>query len=198
VHLQDVAVAEAVELVVGVCAAHAADQHHLLHARRLGRVDLQLLRQPVDLLRHLPLLPRELGPHALLAREFREHDGDEAEVPDLGHAARAHDERGGALQRRRERGRRRARRCCGCQVKLDQRRLWQAVEALGAGLAAHGRDHGKPVWLLQQLLHDQAARAPTRARHHHLPTWAWFVRAKTRGWVGGGREWRVERHRASG
>jgi hypothetical protein len=35
--------------MVGVGAAHAADEHHLLHACYLGCVDLHLLAQPVDL-----------------------------------------------------------------------------------------------------------------------------------------------------
>jgi hypothetical protein len=39
-----------VQKVVGVCPAHAADEHHLLHSRCLGCVNLHLLAQPVNLM----------------------------------------------------------------------------------------------------------------------------------------------------
>jgi hypothetical protein len=51
-YLQDVSIAEAVELVVGVCPPHAADEHHLLHPSSLGSINLYLLTQPVNLRQH--------------------------------------------------------------------------------------------------------------------------------------------------
>ena len=42
--------ADAVEEIVGLRAAHARDEDEALDARRLGRIDLRLGAQPVDLL----------------------------------------------------------------------------------------------------------------------------------------------------
>ena len=46
---QDVAIAQVVQGVLLICAAHAADQDHLLHARLLCSINLALLPQPVHL-----------------------------------------------------------------------------------------------------------------------------------------------------
>ena len=53
---QDVPVAHCVQEVIWLCAPHAGDEHDMLDAEVLGRVDLVLLTHPVDLLGLLALL----------------------------------------------------------------------------------------------------------------------------------------------
>lgn len=61
--------------------------------------------------------------------------------------------------------------CCGCQVEFDDVRLRQARREQGSGalLGAHcGPDAVELLLVCQQLLHNQATRAPSSTSDNHL------------------------------